>query len=339
MKRDRKFYEAIAYTLSNDEGSDEGMHEYFRQEFDLTQAEANAVMALRQKFLLEVIMPMEDAIEYIHEALLEARKYENAKAEVPKDYHKLNAHKLNKAIEHFIDSVDKNKNFTKEEIDFISRYEGSGGLVKHGATGRGILNEFYTPDWLSEMVWKLARAHGFSGGTVLEPSCGTGRLFVPAPEKFQCVGFEINKYSAFIASKRFQGITIHNLFFEQAFMEPPRFNKRMKGFSTWLKGSPFSLVIGNPPYGKYHNEYSTFFKRPMMLQVELMFFYYGLQLLRPGGLLIYVVSSNVLRNGIKYYEVKKEIGKIAEIVDAYRLPPVFEHSDVPTDIIVLKRKP
>jgi len=30
--------------------------------------------------------------------------------------------------------------------------------------------------------------------------------------------------------------------------------------------------------------------------------------------------------------------KLADILDAYRLPPVFRDSKVPTDIIVLKRK-
>jgi hypothetical protein len=75
-----------------------------------------------------------------------------------------------------------------------------------------------------------------------------------------------------------------------------------------------------------------------MAQIELFFFYYGLKLLKKGGLLVYLTSSNFLRNGIAYNSEKKEIGKIADIVDAYRLPPVFRFSKVPTDIIVLRRK-
>jgi type I restriction-modification system DNA methylase subunit len=257
---------------------------------------------------------------------------------LPQNIHKMNPHQLNKAIEAFIDAEKSRTQFTETELSFLSMYEGSGGLVKHGAQGRGILNEFFTPAWLVELMWQLAKAHGFDGGNILEPSCGTGRFFKPAPDKSHCVGFEINKYSAFIAEKRYPGVTVHNSFFEQAFMEFPRLTKRMKGVSTWLKEYPFSMVIGNPPYGKYFNEYSSFFKKPIMLQVELMFFYYGLQLLKPGGILMYLTSSNVLRNGQKYNEAKREIGKFADIVDAYRLPAVFEHSEVPTDIIVLKRK-
>jgi poly(A) polymerase Pap1 len=51
-----------------------------------------------------------------------------------------------------------------------------------------------------------------------------------------------------------------------------------------------------------------------------------------------VTGSNFLRNGISYQSEKLEIEKIADIMDAYRLPPVFKFSKVPTDIIVLKRK-
>jgi hypothetical protein len=66
--------------------------------------------------------------------------------------------------------------------------------------------------------------------------------------------------------------------------------------------------------------------------------YQGLQLLKPGGLLVYLTGSNFLRNGISYQSEKLEMEKLADILDAYRLPPVFKFSKVPTDIIVLKRK-
>jgi spermidine synthase len=66
--------------------------------------------------------------------------------------------------------------------------------------------------------------------------------------------------------------------------------------------------------------------------------YYGLQLLKPGGLMVYLTGSNFLRNGITYQTEKAELEKVCDILDAYRLPPVFKFSQVPTDIIVLKRK-
>jgi hypothetical protein len=75
-----------------------------------------------------------------------------------------------------------------------------------------------------------------------------------------------------------------------------------------------------------------------MHQIELFFMYQALQLLKPGGLMVYLTGSNFLRNGISYQSEKLELEKIADILDAYRLPPVFKFSKVPTDIIVFKRK-
>jgi len=152
------------------------------------------------------------------------------------------------------------------------------------------------------------------------------------------VGFEINPLSARIAEISFPGAIIHRGYFETAFLTMPRFTTRLKKSLTWLEQYPFSLVIGNPPYGRYKNKYSSYFPSPKMHQIELFFMYYGLMLLKPGGLLIYLTSSNFLRNGISYNSEKEEIGKIADILDAYRLSPVFRFSEVPTDILVLKRK-
>jgi hypothetical protein len=72
--------------------------------------------------------------------------------------------------------------------------------------------------------------------------------------------------------------------------------------------------------------------------MELFFIYQGLQMLRSGGLLVYITGSNFMRNGISYQSEKAELEKICDLLDAYRLPPVFRSTSVPTDIIILKRK-
>lgn len=252
-----------------------------------------------------------------------------------------NQYQLNKEIESFILDKDKrNESYSQTDIEFIQKYEGSGGQGSKGATGEGILYEFYTPGYVVKLMWELAFKYGFDkSGTVLEPSIATGRLIEPAPDKTKCVGFEINPISARVAEVSYPGATIHRGYFETAFMQPERFTKRLSlSQLTWMKEYPFSLVIGNPPYGKYRNKYSSYFPTPKMPQIEQFFMYYGLQLLKPGGLLIYLTSSNFLRNGLTYNKAKDEIGKLADLLDAYRLPPVFRFSEVPTDIIVLKRK-
>lgn len=252
----------------------------------------------------------------------------------------MNQFQLNKEIEAFIQEKDsRQESYSLSELDYINKYEGSGGQGKHGATGEGVLYEFYTPRYISELMWNLASSIGFDNeGTILEPSCATGRLLLDAPDKSKCTGFEINPVSARICELNNPGMTVHRGYFETAFLEAPRFTRRLRNPLTWLDQFPFSLVIGNPPYGKYKNRYSSYFPNPKMPQIEHFFMYYGLMLLKPGGLLIYITSSNFLRNGITYNKAKDEIGKYADIVDAYRLPPVFLYSEVPTDIIVFKRK-
>lgn len=252
----------------------------------------------------------------------------------------MNQFELNKQIQQFILQKDKNaESYSTADRKFIAQYEGSGGQGSKGATGEGVLYEFFTPDFICELMWKLAYRYGFkAGGSVLEPSVGTGNLLKWAPNNSKCYGFEINPISKRIAEILYPDARIYKGYFETAFLQPPRYSARLKDKITWLEGYPFSLVIGNPPYGKYKNKYSSYFARPKMHQIELFFMYQGLQLLKPGGLMVYLTGSNFLRNGISYQSEKLELEKLADIVDAYRLPPVFKFSKVPTDIIVFKRK-
>lgn len=254
-----------------------------------------------------------------------------------------NQYELNKQIEAFIiDKDDSKSSYSQSELDFISQYSGNGGLAKKGATGRGLLDEFYTPDYICELLWQLARKHGYSKGSVLEPSCGTGRLIKYANSPKDVVAFEVNQISARIAeltNTTDQGKpTIHTNYFETAFLDPPRYRTRMNGYNTWLKQAPFSLVIGNPPFGKFKSYYSSYFKKPKVLQVEHFFMYYGLKLLKKNGLMIYVTGSNFLSNGNTYDPIRKELEKICTLEEAFRLPPVFRFSQIPTDILVFRKK-
>lgn len=252
----------------------------------------------------------------------------------------MNQFELNKQIQQLILKKDKAcETYSFDEKKFIAQYEGSGGQGSKGATGEGVLYEFFTPDFVCELMWKLAYRYGFkAGGTVLEPSVGTGNLLKWAPNNSKCYGFEINPISKRITEILYPDAKIYEGYFETAFLQEPRYTARLKDKLTWLEGYPFSLIIGNPPYGKYKNKYSSYFTKPKMHQIELFFMHYGLQLLKPGGIMVYVTGSNFLRNGISYQSEKLEIQKLADIVDAYRLPPVFKFSKVPTDIIVFKRK-
>ena len=251
---------------------------------------------------------------------------------------KENAWERNKKIESLIKEKDaKGESYSSDDKNFISQYSGAGGQAKQGAKGVGVLYEFYTPDWLCKAMWQLAEKHGFKGGTVLEPSCATGNLIKDAPDKSKVYAFETNPITKRIAEILYPELKIYKGFFETAFLQPPRFTQKLKGQYSWLQGYPFDLVIANPPYGKYTNQYSSYFTKPQLPSMETFFMYYGLHLLKPGGLLVYLISSNFLRNGVTYEKAKTEIADVGQLVDAYRLPPVFEYSEVPVDVLVIKR--
>lgn len=256
---------------------------------------------------------------------------------------KANQQQINAQIEALLIERDFNKeSFSKQELEFIKRYEGSGGQASKGGQGQGLLHEFYTPDYVCELMWKLARKHGYKTGNVLEPSCGTGRFIGYANNPEDVVGFEINPTALRIAqitnTRNGKQPTLYEAYFETAFMESPRYTNRLPKFQTWLKEYPFSLVIGNPPYGAFKSYYSSYFKKPNMPQKEHFFIYYGLQLLKKGGLLVYITSSSFLNTGDQYNNLRGELDKICTLEEAFRLPPVFKFSNVPTDILILKRK-
>ncbi len=217
-------------------------------------------------------------------------------------------------------------------------YTGNGG--RKGTTERGILDEYYTPDYVCEFMYDLAVKYGYKAGKVLEPSCATGNIIRPIYERNDYThidAFEINQTSRDICKKLFPNVTIYDNYFETAFLEPPRFSTKAK--RPWLKNAPYDLAIGNPPYGKHVNRYSSYFSgKDKFVQIEMFFMYKCLDLLRSGGLLVFITSTNFMSTGNAYQGAKERIGEIADLVDAYRLPKVFERTDICTDIIVLRKK-
>ena len=255
-----------------------------------------------------------------------------------------NQYQLNKEIEELIQRKDsRNQKFSKTDIDFISRYSGSGGKARQGAGGRGVLDEFYTPDYICEYMYQLAVKYGYKKGHILEPSVATGKIIKPFYDRSNyksITAFEINDLTKRICEISYPKVKVYSGYFETAFLMPDRFNVKMpKQKFTWLKNYPFDLIIGNPPYGQHKNRYSIHFKgKEKFKQIENFFMYKGMQLLKKGGLLVFITGSNFMRTGKTNLREKQMIGELAEFVDAFRLPKVFESSEVPTDILIFKRK-
>ncbi|HAA23164.1 MAG TPA: SAM-dependent methyltransferase, partial [Cytophagales bacterium] len=165
----------------------------------------------------------------------------------------------------------------------------------------------------------------------------TGNLIKPAPDYAKVTAFETNPVTARIVELIYPGVTVHTDYFESAFMQKPKLRSRMPGVSTWLPDAPFDLVIGNPPYGKHSSRYSGFFKKPKFTLVEHFFLYYGLQLLKPGGLLVFLTTAGWMRTGVAYQKAKEEVAKLARLENALHLPPVIEATNVPLDLLIFRR--
>jgi type I restriction-modification system DNA methylase subunit len=206
--------------------------------------------------------------------------------------------------------------------------------------GQNRLYSFFTPIWLCEVMYKLAIKNGFNlkTGKILEPSCGTGNFLSVLDNPKNCTAFELDPLNYQIAKKRVPEVTIYNDYFETAFLEAPRYTTLLKNNATWLTDAPFDLVIGNPPYGQYSNLYSSYFKTLKIKQVEQFFMLKSLQLLNKNGILCFITGSNFMRNDKTYSNEKNLISQYAEFVDAYRMPKVFKNTDVPTDILIFRRK-
>jgi hypothetical protein len=257
------------------------------------------------------------------------------------DHKYKNQFQVNKAVEELLESKSPSE-FSVEERNFLTYFTGYGGLEKYGAKGKGLKYEYYTPSIIARKMWGLAYKYGFKGGMVLEPSCGIGEFIKYAPNQSEVVGYETNPVSAKIANILYPQAKIVNNYFETIFI------KNNDSIKDKIKGlQKYSLVIGNPPYGTMEGIYAGMGEEKYANAENFIdyFILRGLDLLEPGGLLIYIIGTEVAIGGDPFLakttltKNKMMIAERAELIDAYRLPNgVFDFTDVLSDIVVFKKK-
>lgn len=225
----------------------------------------------------------------------------------------------------------------------ILAYEGKGSKGKDFGVDKGILYQYFTPDWLIELMWKLCIHHGFEGGNVLEPSCGTGRFMYYSPKDLNIyfTAFELEEMLANNARQLCPEAIIYHGGFETAFLKYingfwHKLGNGKHGSSTWLP--KMDLVIGNPPYGKMSDPYGVGSDLKNFGQIEQYFMMQGLNVLKSGGLMCYVTASGFASTYEQYMKTKMEMDSLCTLVDAYRLPNVFKNTNVPTDILIFRKK-
>lgn len=225
---------------------------------------------------------------------------------------------------------------TSAQLDDLQQYAGRGGIEK---TGRGIRYEFYTPHSIVATMWALAVRHGFDGGNVLEPSVGTGR-FIRYIDPTQCSvdAFEFSDRgedtSFRICRACYPWVNITSGPFESVFYA--------NGISKPRTGTAkrYDLVIGNPPYGDRDGLYQGTKLEARHTEADRYEHYFiekGVELLNPGGLLVFIIPSSFIDRP-SYAKFRAHLETMAELVEAYRLPlNAFDFTAIQTDIIVLRR--
>ncbi|WP_327009738.1 AAA family ATPase [Dactylosporangium sp. NBC_01737] len=188
------------------------------------------------------------------------------------------------------------------------------------------LNAHYTDPQFVTAIWAAVTQLGFAGGTVLEPGCGSGNLFVGAPVGSTLVGVEIDPTTARIAQARF-----------------PHAEIRAESFAdTSLPDTGFDLVIGNVPFGS-HKLHDPRHNPGRQHSIHNHFILKALHATRPDGL-VAVITSRYTMDGRDdaHHAARTQMAALADLVGAVRLPSeahaAAAGTDVVTDLLILRRR-
>jgi N12 class adenine-specific DNA methylase/predicted RNA methylase len=192
---------------------------------------------------------------------------------------------------------------------------------------RGVLDSHYTPPGLIQAIWNALIEAGFSGGSVLEPGCGSGyfRRFMPdtLAGRVQMTGIECDPVAAAVCKALYDDVRVMDVAYRDALL---------------VDGS-FDLVIGNVPFGQT-TPHDPFY--PFLSDCSLHEYFVGksIEKLRPGGLLAVVTSRYLLDKHNSRF--REWLDRRAELVGAVRLPAgAFEESagtGVVTDVVIFRRR-
>lgn len=234
--------------------------------------------------------------------------------------------RINKQVRDLL-SEKPNGPFDEEELALLAKYSGRGNI----GDGEASLNEYYTRPDVAKFATEILSRHGFTNGTVFEPSCGTG-VFLGQFDRGDVlpVGVELDETSSQCAKHLNPHADVSTTRFERFLLDDPEFQA--------------DGIIGNIPFGtrmidsdleasKYKlSEYRT---------NEALFLNESMDRLKPGQPMVMVVPHGVM-TGSQHSTLRQQLAKKGRLVGAYRLPDdAFKHSGtaVVTDIIVLQKHP
>ncbi|WP_227461734.1 SNF2-related protein [Cupriavidus pauculus] len=221
---------------------------------------------------------------------------------------------------------------TDAERVVLAKYSGNGGGLT-GADGlTGSPHEYYTPKPIATAMWALLGDLGFTGGTVLDPSAGSGIFTATRPQSAVMTQVELDETSG----------TINGLI-----NDGPTVKTTVSPFEAIAASTPdesYDAIITNVPFGDLamRGDNARKDKRFQKRNLQEYFVLRSLQKLKPGGLAAFIVPPSIVGGkGSKAEKLRRDASLMAEFVGAYRLPnKVFTESaaaDTITDVVVFRK--
>ncbi|MCL2061185.1 MAG: DEAD/DEAH box helicase family protein [Firmicutes bacterium] len=188
-----------------------------------------------------------------------------------------------------------------------------------------VLSAFYTPKTVIDAVYAGLKRLGFTGGTVLEPACGTGSFIGCMPPEFTAhiYGVELDPITGKIAKHLY-----------------PQANILISGFErTDFPDNFFDAAVTNVPFGAFkvydpaYEKHNLFIHDYFILKI--------LDKLRAGGIAAVVTSKGTLDKANAAARIL--FAERAELIAAIRLPnTAFKdtaNTNVTSDILFFKAVP
>lgn len=254
-----------------------------------------------------------------------------------------------KAIELANELVESGEKATPEQMCVLRKFSGWGGLGKAFSIGTPISlklqqllgaeayeqavmsanSAYYTPAYVIDTLWDVAKQLGFKGGNVLEGSAGIGNIIGQMP-----MDISDNSHIQAVEIDGTSGNILSLLY--------PEANVEIQGFEqTRVPNGSVDLAITNVPFvtglrvndttgdsdlsKKFHNIHDFCIAK-------------NVRKLRDGGIGIFISSNGTLDNSQKLRDWLVSDGN-ADVIGAFRLNnKTFGGTGVTSDIIVIRKR-